>query len=87
MGLEKDRPSLAVPLKWPDCGYGLFFTADFFDLAGAVLWFFLLDALGEASAVALEDLRFARRFIHPVKGRLRVCRSFAMKVSRMRILS
>lgn len=84
-GLEKERRlpfafPLAFPLTWPDSGYGLFFAAVFFDFDGELPWFFLLEALGESD----EDLRFARRFIKPAKGRLRACRSFVMYVSPMR---
>jgi hypothetical protein len=89
-GLEKERASLpagplklpAGPLKLPDCGYGLFFATPFFDLDSAAPWFFFASVLGAESEVELEDLRFARRFIHPVKGRLRVCRSLAITVSK-----
>ena len=51
----------------------MFFAAVFLDFGGAALWF-----LGESEA---EDLRLARRFIHPAKGRLRVCRSLSMSIS------
>ena len=82
-GLEKETASLpAGALKVPDCGYGLFFVTAFFNLDSEAAWLFFAGALGAESEVELEDLRFARRFIHPVKGRLRVCRSLAITVSR-----
>jgi hypothetical protein len=59
----------------PDSGYGLFFAAVFFDFEGVGPWFF-----GESD---VEDLRFARRFIQPAKGRLRECRSLSISVSTM----
>lgn len=79
-GLEKERRlPFAFPLllTWPDSGYGLFLAAAFFDFEGVLAWFFLLEALGESD----EDLRFARRFMKPAKGRLRACRSLNMYVS------
>jgi hypothetical protein len=56
----------------------LFFAEDFFVFVRGVPWPFLPEALGESD---VDDFRLARRFIHPVKGRFRVCRSFAMSVS------
>jgi hypothetical protein len=90
-GLEKERcgsvplalllllPLLVpLPLTWPDSGYGLFFAACFFDLAVALLCFFV-EELGESE----EDLRFASRFMKPAKGRLRTWRSLVKYVSPM----
>jgi hypothetical protein len=82
--LEKERRlpvGFPLLLTWPDSGYGLFLAAAFFVFDGVLAWFFLLEALGESE----EDLRFARRFMKPAKGRLRACRSFGMLVSSMGI--
>ena len=69
-GVEKERWPGAFVLAYPDSGYGLFFAAAFFVLGGDAPLLFLL--LGDSED---DGLRFARRFIQPAKGRLRVCRS------------
>jgi hypothetical protein len=78
-GLPKERCPLPTPSpsRTLDSGYGLFLPA-FLVFGCGAMWFFFPDGFGESDE---EDLRFASRFIHPVKGRLRVCRSFAMNVS------
>ena len=60
----------------------MFFAACFLDFGLTLGWPFL-PGWGGASDVELEPLRLARRFIQPVKGRLRECRSLAMRVSGM----
>lgn len=81
VGLEKDRWPLPPARKCPDSGYGLFFAVvDFLALDCKGPWLFLPEVLGVSEDE--EFLRFASRFIHAANGRLRVCRSFAMKISK-----